>query len=821
MKNAKIMKKMIAPAIGAMVCAAGFMLQSAVSGQDIELKKQYDQLKYQMQQPLKFKKVAGNTFNEQALVTSADRDPLDIVLRRVNALIDYLTESGKADCGKFRKEVGAIAAKAEATPVNNEKAREKLYTDLCKVRRSIMFANSDINFDDIMFIKREINPQPEMEGNHMIDQFFGFHVTKHGGVYMLKNAFSDNPAAVDVLKNSTVQNGPWAGQKLEGGFLSPEINFEADEIMFAYTKGERSPYVWNDNTTYHIFKANLDGSDLTQLTFGAYNEFDPCYLPNGRVAFISERRGGFGRCHGRPVPSFTLYSMHPDGDDITMLSPHETNEWQPSVNNDGMILFTRWDYVDRGHGQAHHPWVCYPDGRDPRDIQGNYSPEFHMRANMETNLRAIPGSRKFVGTAAGHHAQNYGSLLIVDPNIADDNYYAPFKRITPDQLFPETEYGTHTGEGMYATPYPLSENFYLCVYDAGANDGANTTYDFDYSKHNYGIYLLDAFGNRELLYRDPDISCYDPIPVVKRQAPPVIPHGTLVGLPPVNGKKQEQLPADQLPKTADVSVIDVNNSRYPFPEGTKIKELRIVQLLPKTTPVADDPKVGYGDQKGARQILGTVPVAEDGSVHFNLPVNIPVYFQALDENGIAVQTMRSATWVAPGEILSCKGCHEDRHTAVRAPNAYPKAIRAKAADIEPEKMEGANPFSYPLLVQPVLDAKCVSCHTDHIENRKMDIPDLRKDPIKHNWYTSYNSLRPYCDYFNNADFTSAETMPGQFGSHKSKLYSILKEGHHDVKLTSDEMRRITLWLDNNANFYGTYTDLEKVLAGEVVHPELY
>jgi hypothetical protein len=32
------------------------------------------------------------------------------------------------------------------------------------------------------------------------------------------------------------------------------------------------------------------------------------------------------------------------------------------------------------------------------------------------------------------------------------------------------------------------------------------------------------------------------------------------------------------------------------------------------------------------------------------------------------------------------------------------------------------------------------------------------------------------------------------------------------------MRRITLWLDCNSNFYGAYTDLEQQARGEVVRP---
>ena len=39
--------------------------------------------------------------------------------------------------------------------------------------------------------------------------------------------------------------------------------------------------------------------------------------------------------------------MNPDGRYMRCLSYHETNEWAPSVSNDGKIVWTRWDYIDR------------------------------------------------------------------------------------------------------------------------------------------------------------------------------------------------------------------------------------------------------------------------------------------------------------------------------------------------------------------------------------------------------------------------------------------------------------------------------------------
>jgi len=297
----------------------------------------------------------------------------------------------------------------------------------------------------------------------MCDQFFGFNAIRGGGLFILEKPFSDHPTVRNVLENSVCENGRFKGQKLtsDGGFLSPDLRYDAREILFAWTEiaeseGERKRYrEWNEHNTYKIFKVNVDGTGLTQLCDGTWNEFDPCYLPNGRIIFISERRGGYGRCHGRPVPSFTLHSMNPDGSDIVCLSPHETNEWQPSVNHDGVVLYTRWDYVDRGFNQAHHGWTTKPDGRDPRAIHGNFSSDQRSRPHFEITLRAVPNSRKYMVTAACHHGQAYGSIILIDPSVPDDNRMGPVKRLTPDQLFPEAEIGTHGPPANYAGPWPL------------------------------------------------------------------------------------------------------------------------------------------------------------------------------------------------------------------------------------------------------------------------------------------------------------------------------------------------------------------------------
>jgi len=762
---------------------------------------------------------ADQVLNVHSMPAETDKDELDAVIRRTGALLAYIAKMDKAPKLTAEKAIlDSLIASAKKVEITDTEGREVLMKQAVKLRRKVAFSNPLLDFNKILFIKRHFNPDPEKQGNHMCDQFFGFNARPGGGLFVIENPFSDKPVVKNILEGdkAKVTKGRLEGTVLDStwGFLSPELSFDGKTILFAAAdaKKPRHTYTWDQDNVYHIFQVGADGNNLVQLTDGPWDDFDPCFLPSGRIAFISERRGGYGRCHGRPVPSFTLHSMNGDGTDIVRLSHHETNEWQPSVDNNGMIVYTRWDYVDRGFNQAHHPWLTTPDGRDARVIHGNFAPSQGTRPHFEITIRSIPGSHKLTATAACHHGQAYGSLVLIDPRIPDDDAMAPLKRITPDQLFPESETGTHGPPANYAGAWPLSEYFYLCVYDKNSRSDAGTA-------NNYGIYLLDAFGNKELLYRDPNISCLDPIPFRPRKMPRVVPHATLVGKPLAPGEKYVPVDPKTIPKTAQVGLINVYESLKPFPEGTEIKELRIMQLLPKTTPLHNTPRIGYGDQKSARAILGTVPIEKDGSAYFNLPTNIPVYFQAIDAQGLAVQSMRSATYIQPGEKLICQGCHEPRQKAGAPMSSYPKAMRRKASDIKPE-IAGTKPFSYPILVQPVLDRHCVKCHSESKDPRAIDLSAKENEINGAGWYTSYHNLRNHAFFFDNSVYTTPRTIPGQFGARASKLYQMLEKGHYDVKLPPEDMHRITLWLDSNSDFFGSYENLEAQAKGEIVCPTL-
>jgi len=379
-----------------------------------------------------------------------------------------------------------------------------------------------------------------------------------------------------------------------------------------------------------------------------------------------------------------------------------------------------------------------------------------------------------VATAVGHHEGFSGSLVLLDPRIPDDGKMAQLKRITPEYFFPEVEPGaTHS----YGTAWPLSEDFYLCNF-------------------NFGLYLQDRFGNRDVIY-DPGPGAYrvrDPFPLRARPKPPVLPVQTWQG-------KRAHQPEHQ---RAVISVVNVYTADEAgrLPEGIKVKWMRIVQVIPQMLDnwfsLESVSQISYATDSIGRIPLGIVPVEADGSVYCEAPVGKAIYFQLLDEQGMAVHSMRSATYVHPGEHLSCLGCHEDKWEGNPQPHARPLALQRAPSKLVPEVVGGALPFNYIQLVKtPVFDKKCVPCHAQHAQAPDMSYKSLARDDRAFSQPGEHNSLAML-------GVGGSRTTPGKFGAHASGLIKALTTlpQHRDVQLTADERRRITLWLDLNSNEIG-------------------
>ena len=173
--------------------------------------------------------------------------------------------------------------------------------------------------------------------------------------------------------------------------------------------------------------------------------------------------------------------------------------------------------------------------------------------------------------------------------------------------------------------------------------------------------------------------------------------------------------------------------------------------------------------------------------------------------------MRSVTYLQPGETAACVGCHEPRSDTAST-LAAGLACRRAPSTIEPGP-EGSRPLSYPLLVQPVLDRHCVSCHDKAHPGGGV----LLSGEPEGAFSVSYNSLAPRVSFSawggKPGDFRESNSeplsKPGFFGARGSSLMKLLRDGHREVKLEPADFERLATWMDANALFYGTFDKLDQ------------
>jgi hypothetical protein len=316
-------------------------------------------------------------YDRQALAWPQDGDALGTLIRRTATLLEDLARTPAAgDLAAERRDLAALTAAASRAPVLQADRRKAYFLAACTLNRRIALRNPLLDFDRVLFVARGVykgsrknglQPTSDNWGQHFQTQYFAFNAIPGGGLFAVED-FKTRPAIIPIVKDSVVCNGGLKGRKLEGGaYLSPDLDFDGRTILFSWTQNSRHDWVWTPQSTWRVFRVGVDpsagsglrGSDLTQLTDGAWNDFDACWLPSGRIAFLSERRGGFIRCFaGLPVPQHSLHGMKADGSDLRALSYFETGEFNPSVNNDGMIVYARWDYVDPNGAEE-----CPDEGR--------------------------------------------------------------------------------------------------------------------------------------------------------------------------------------------------------------------------------------------------------------------------------------------------------------------------------------------------------------------------------------------------------------------------------------------------------------------------
>ena len=589
----------------------------------------------------------------------------------------------------------------------------------------------------------------------------------------------------------------------EGVILDCQVSYDGKQVLFSWKRTMQEPF--------KIWRINVDGSGLTCVMDHISNNVNACWLPDGGIAFLSDRKPAFAYCWTSTSP--VLYRADADGGNVVRLSANYLSDFTPSVMQDGRILFSRWEYVDRPAIPIQSLWAINPDGTLLSGVFGNrvLSPATFMEAK---DVPGMPG--KILCVMTSHNGPCRGAIGLLDLTKGG-NAQEAIRNLTPDvRVGPVNDAGAGNGlRGPYESPVPLDARYYLV-----SREGR--------------ILLRDYEGTVDVTLCEPanGLGFYSAQPLRSR-------------VRPLSSRLSRIDP--QAAPWADVVLHDVTIGLGTSVKPGEIKCIAVVQEMEKDirTDVGQRqfgfqfPVVSCGATYAPKRVWGFAKVEADGSAHFKAPANVPIYFLPLDANGSAVQRMRTFTHFMPGEKQSCIGCHADRNYVSPAGLSSGRSIAAgRPAQklIEPE-WGSRDGFSFARVVQPVLDKNCVRCHD---EKTKLDLSGDRTDYFN----VAYENLarrgtqaehggdaqggmagfgkNPYTSWipsFNGCESNILQIDPKSWGSPVSLLGKVVVSGHTDAKgkqriaLSAGDRMKIMLWMDLNVPFYGTSQSRQPTLRG--------
>jgi len=587
-----------------------------------------------------------------------------------------------------------------------------------------------------------------------------------------------------------------------GVIRDPDVSYDGQRILFAWKKSDRKD-------DYHLYEMDAASGEIRQLTFGlGFADYEGAYLPNGDIIFNSTRCVQTVDCWWTEVSN--LYTCDKDGGALRRLSFDATHTNFPTVTPDGRVLYTRWEYNDRGQLYPQPLFQMNPDGTGQTEFYGNNS----WFPTTILHARGIEGSTKVVAIATGHHTSQFGKLIIIDPakGRQENNGVQLIAPIRPTEAVRVDRYG-QKGQ-LFQYPYPVSKTVYLVASNSFG----------PVKQRLFRIYLVDIDGRRELLTWDSNISCNQPTPLATRPVPHVRP--SMV---------------DYSRKTGTYYMHDIyaGDGLKGIPRGT-IKKLRVIGLEFRAAGVGsngnDGPAGGAlvstpisinNGSWDVKHVLGNATVYHDGSACFEVPARTPVYFQALDAKGHAVQNMRSWSTLQPGESFSCVGCHESKNSTPSANLSTTLAMKAGIEKLKPF-YGPARGFSFIKEIQPVLDRHCISCHSDRqkVLDASMEsvqsqgqqqrafslLATVNEDKgAKRLWADSYLALTQKGKPNRLVNWLNAQSVPSMLppyfaGATRSELITMLENGHMGVKISQQEMEKIACWIDLLVPYCGDYTE---------------
>lgn len=494
-----------------------------------------------------------------------------------------------------------------------------------------------------------------------------------------------------------------------------DISFDAKTIVFAGKLAE--------NQKYGLFLLTLaDGKVLQLATDPGRDYVNPIFLPGDKIMFTTNAivEPGAPQHVDEYERGTTLQmgTINLDGTGEVLGPRNLSHRTFPSLVSDGRIMLTQWDHL--GPVNAGHLMFMNTDMTDLREAFGK---EGTGAANSTLKAREIsPGRFVAIATSRDRTIQA-GKLIDIrlglpsssDGALRADNAMseanASYIDLTPD--VPMDREPSAMTIGRYYDAYPLNAkdrpDLLVSWADGPVESGVLSLAG---QQANFGVYLYDSARlTRRPILDDPAMWDIFPRPLVARDAPPV------------TGSSIES----SLNGAALIGSMNVYESSLKTFVPGSVYGVRIME--------------GFSSEEGFPRMFGTTMfegqanlgvarVAADGSWLATVPANVPLHLQAVDVFGMSLENEPIWFSARAGEARVCGGCHENRATttvinpgitqaaAIGPTDAMARVPRAQrlstdaelaSATTAPDQLVG---MAWDKALQPIFDAKCVSCHGD-------------------------------------------------------------------------------------------------------------
>lgn len=544
----------------------------------------------------------------------------------------------------------------------------------------------------------------------------------------------------------------------EGDVADPEISFDGLKVLFSMRQ--------NSGVSWHIYEMNIDGSNLRQLTNSEADDFDPTYLPNGKILFTSNRPEIIDEYNRQKAE--VLHTMNANGSGIEQISFNLSDDFDPIILRTGVVAYTRWEH----HGTMNRfpVFKTNPDGVATFVFFGPHNRNFfHTRELPDGNLIAVM-SRRVNGDAGAL------AVLNLNENHADPPLPGDYENITSHIVSDDELNGPPFPKGAFKYPFPLPDGRLIVSYALGPFESS--------SDADYGLYTINLDGtDLTLFYNDQNTNEFDAVVVAPRPVPPVIPevidNNVTTGL------------------FIDKSVyFRQENDGQEVPEPGEIEQMMVYEGIPMTPQDRDTISITSFERK---RILGVVPILEDGSTLFRVPVNTPISVNTLDSLGRSVVSKRTWFYIRPGEPMGiCIGCHSPRGLK---PPGIPMAENITPFDVN-VPVNQREIVAFKNAIAPIIAQKCVSCHSGANPDADLDLSLNRTGDSGDDRYPiAYRSLlssdrtprlvrAPFSRRSYLADRLLGVDDAQGLGPHPT-------EGN---ALTPDEIRKFINWIDLGAQY---------------------